>query len=344
MTVKGQVCEGSKAMNETAANFTMAFHSLVRLKKAALSDLYILCFYPLSCFVGLLDIFVIYVLVRSGQLRRNISSFLIFHLSFTHLLFHVFFAMTVPNGPLRENSVLMCKMSAFIEHACPAAIFSTLVAIAWDRQKNILQPFKRLVAGSARSYLLVVAGIWSYAAVSSVSFIHSMSPLTYNACRMVNNNTQKECVPYTFCHNPPDWKTQTSETIYFVVAFFLPLSYMLVAYTRIAVRLHKRSRNGMIHSAVAKHKGKSIRLLVAAVLGFVICWGPSILLNLLEKYPGVWPLEREYTLHFLFKYIAPTSSSCINTAIYAFFSPEFRKNCIKFACHCSCCRYIVKPM
>ena len=138
------------------------------------------------------------------------------------------------------------------------------------------------------------------------------------------------------------WQIQLSETIYFFVAFIMPLSYIAVAYTRIAVRLWNRSKNGAIHSAVAKHKSKSIRLLVVAVFGFVLCWGPSILGSMLAKYevfdgvPGV----TKYFLMVWFMFIAPASSSCVSTAVYAFFCPEFRKNSIKFACcccYCCCC-------
>ena len=287
-------------------------------------------------FIGLLlDVFVIYVMVRSGQLRRNISSFLLFHLSFTHLLFHVFFAVTIRDGPLRGKSALMCKVSSFIEHACPAAIFSTLVAIAWDRHKNILQPFKSLAAHTVKSYLLVVAAIWAYAAISSASFVRSVTVQSQTDCWIVNK-TQEKCQEYKFCGAPIDRKIQISETVYFLMAFFIPLSYMTVAYTRIAIRLWKRNKNGMIHSAVVKHKTKSIRLLLAAVIGFVICWGPSVFLNLLGKYRFLEGLsfEAETKLKAWSRFIAPASSSWINTAVYTYFSPEFRKNCVKFGCCC----------
>ena len=297
----------------------------------------LIVFSILSSIGTILDIFVIYVMVRSGQLRKNISSFFIFHLSLTHLLFHIVFAMTFTRG-LQKRDVVMCKVSAFIEHACPAAIFSTLVAIAWDRHKNILQPFKSLISKPLKSYLMMVAVIWIYSGLSSVSFVNSVTVQSVNYCRTVNNTQQ--CEKYMICETPSDWAIQVSQTIYFIVAFVIPPSYMTVAYTRIAVRLWKRSKNGMIHSAVAKHKSKSIRLLVVAVLGFVLCWGPSILTNMLHEYEAMDGLAREerFILMFWLTAIVPASSSCINTAIYAFFCPEFRKNSIKFACCCCCCR------
>jgi len=60
--------------------------------------------------------------------------------------------------------------------------------------------------------------------------------------------------------------------------------YMFFTYTRIAVSLWKRSKNGTIHGAVAKSKVKSTRLMVVAVLGFALCWGPTFWVELLLVY------------------------------------------------------------
>ena len=302
--------------------------------------------FSLVFFTGLsLDIFVIYVMVRSRQLRKNTSSFLLFHLSLTHLLFHVVVpSVTIRGNSLRRTSNLTCKVSAFIEHACPAAIFSTLVAIAWDRHKNILQPFKSLVAKTVKSYLLLVAIIWTYAVISSASFVISTTLRSDNICSIALNNTEQKCEEFNSCRTSKDWKIQISVTFYFLMAFVIPLSYMTIAYTRIAVRLWKRSKNGMIHSAVANHKTKSIRLLLVAILGFAICWSPSILINLLDKY-GVLEglsLVEKVKLKAWSQCIAPASSSLINTAVYAYFSPEFRKNCVKFGCCCCSCKPFIQ--
>ena len=288
---------------------------------------------------GVLDIFVIYVMLRSGQLRKNFASFLLFHLSVTHLLFHLVIIMNF-TGDLRRRDIRACRAFAFVDPACPAAIFSTLVAIAWDRHKNILQPFRSLISKPLRSYLMMIGVIWIYAVLSSISFVHSVRVRTVTYCRTVSDN--ETCREYMFCEIPrSSWQIRLSETVYFVVAFFIPLSYIAVAYTRIAVRLWKRSKTGAIHSAVAKHKSKSIRLLVIAVFGFVLCWGPSILGSMLEKYQAFdrVPVETRYFLSVWFVLIAPASSPGVSTAVYAFFCPEFRKNSIKFAfCCCCCCK------
>jgi len=142
---------------------------------------------------------------------------------------------------------------------------------------------------------------------------------------------------------PSTWKTQLSKTIYFLLAFVIPLMYVFLTYTKVAVSLWKRSKNGTIYGAVAKCKVKSTRLMVVAVLGFVLCWGPTFWVDLLNVY-GVRS-ENNFALR-IWCYLAQISSSCLNPTIYAFLSPEFRKLVFKFCCCCCtrrvfsrCCRH-----
>jgi len=108
---------------------------------------------------------------------------------------------------------------------------------------------------------------------------------------------------------------------------------MFLTYTKIAVSLWKRSKNGTMHGAVAKFKVKSTRLMVVAVLGFVLCWGLTFWVELL--YATVYGVRsvNNFALR-IWCYLAQMSSSCLNPAIYAFFSPEFSKLVFKFCCRC----------
>ena len=285
----------------------------------------------LSC-GAVLNIMVVFVMVRSGKIRHNISSFLIFHLSVTHLLLH----LTVPifwNVHVSTGNSSSCKVLVFIDYACAATIFNSLVAIAWDRHRNVLRPFDCLAPRRLKTYFKLVAVIWIYAFITSVPFIYSARTETEVACSKENNAT-KTCKEYNFCDLPSDWKTQLSKTLYFLLAFVIPLMYMFITYTKIAVCLWKRSKNGTIHGAVAKRKVRPTRLMVIAVLGFGLCWGPTFLVELLNVYEV--RSGNNFALR-IWCYLAQISSSCLNPAIYAFFSPEFRKLVSKFCC-CCCTR------
>ena len=277
---------------------------------------------------------VVFVMVRSGKIRQNISSFVIFHLSVTHLLLH----LTVPifwNIQFFKGTSSSCKALVFIDYACAAAIFNSLVAIAWDRHRNVLRPFDSLAPRHLKTYFKLLAAIWIYAFITSVPFIYSVKTDNEEICPKENNGTET-CKEYNFCYLPSDWKNQLSKTIYFLLAFVIPLMYLFLTYTKIAVSLWKRSKNGTIHGAVAKSKVKSTRLMVVAVLGFAFCWGPTFWVGLLNVY-GV--RSENYFALRIWCYLAQISSSCLNPAIYAFFSPEFRKLVLKFCC-CCCARCV----
>ena len=103
-----------------------------------------------------------------------------------------------------------------------------------------------------------------------------------------------------------------------VVEFFVPLLY-----------------NGTIHKAVAKAKMKLSRSIVAAVVFFLFCWAPILVLQLLEVY-RVFD-NRSFKNAFLISIwcaMAQISSSSLSPVIYAFLSPKFRKSLLK---HCYFC-------
>ena len=102
-------------------------------------------------------------------------------------------------------------------------------------------------------------------------------------------------------------------TLSLVVGFGAPLLYMFFAYGKIAVSLWNRSKHGTIHKVVTKAKMKSTRLMVAAVLVFVVCWAPTLELQLLEAYCIVENLSSKYLfIVYFWCIILQISSSSIH--------------------------------
>ena len=326
-------------MNQTVSHWTKGSNdnsSLIRTYSPGFITLSITISNVVFLSGAVLNIIVVFIMIRrSGKIRQNISSFLIFHLSVTHLCYFsvtLYYLGGAFYGLYAMNSS-SCKATALIDLACAAAIFSSLVAIAWDRHRNVLRPFKSLAPRHLKTYLLLVAAIWTYAFISSVPFIYSVRTFSVVICPKDDNGTEP-CKEFRWCHLPSDWITQLSKTIYFMLTFVFPLLYMLFTYTKIAVNLWKRSKNGTIHGAVAKCKVRSTRLMVVAVLVFVVCWGPTFWIDLLSVYGA---FENTFILQ-IWCWIAKTLSSCVNPVIYAFLSPEFRKHFLRFCCCCCTCR------
>ena len=73
-----------------------------------------------------------------------------------------------------------------------------------------------------------------------------------------------------------------SKTLFFIMAFLIPFTYMLVTFTKSAVKLWKTGKTEEIHGAVAKCKVRTIRFIVMALLcrmlGMEFCCGipPSL--------------------------------------------------------------------
>ena len=124
-------------MNQTVSHWTKGSNdnsSLIRTYSTGFITLSITISNVVFLSGAVLNIIVVFIMIRrSGKIRQNISSFLIFHLSVTHLcyfsvtLFYLggaFYALYAMSSSSSNATVL-------IDFACAAAIFSSLVAIAW---------------------------------------------------------------------------------------------------------------------------------------------------------------------------------------------------------------------
>ena len=95
-----------------------------------------------------LNILVLYVMLRSRKIRKNLSSFLIFHLSLSHVL--LYFLLPI----FKSSPIFSCANKEFARHLFGAAIFGTLATIAVDRYRNIAQPFKSLTPRRLKTFFL----------------------------------------------------------------------------------------------------------------------------------------------------------------------------------------------
>ena len=290
----------------------------------------LLIFYFLVVCCMILNALVVYVMLRSRKIRKNVSSFLIFHLSLTHVFYAIFPILTLIR--VESPPILSCTGEEFAQNMFSASIFGSLTAIAWDRYKNVLQPFKSLAPRQLRTYLLLISSIWLYACVTSIPVIFTVQPRSFQRC-WVDKNATEHCENVFLCKSPADGRL--AKTMYFVLAFVVPFILMVIIYTKIAQRLWKGTKNGMIHGAVAKHKAKTVRLMVIAVFIFAVGWGFTLCVDCLRAYEVFVHLSfsQKYSLDMACD-IAVALSSCLNPLVYAFFSPDFRKLCVKFSCCC----------
>ncbi|XP_068757806.1 melatonin receptor type 1A-like [Montipora capricornis] len=172
----------------------------------------------------------------------------------------------------------------------------------------------RVIFTSAKAKLIVLGG-W-IAALSS--------PLTYTAAG-------KDYVFQPgkfFCYFESKFSLLTLPSYIFVG---ISLVILIVCYLRVfkALKIHERTvaknlRNGNTRKvSLSIEDIKVTKILFATVVGFIFCWIPISVLNVVDHFLGSgWDLTREtYYMYSIFG----ISSSAINPIIYGVMNPSYRK-------------------
>ncbi|CAB1445746.1 unnamed protein product [Pleuronectes platessa] len=297
------------------------------------------------CMVG--NGVVCFIVLRSKNMR-TVTNLFILNLAISDMLVGIFCMPTT----LVDNIItgwpfgrVVCKLSGMVQGISVSASVFTLVAIAVDRFRCIVYPFKQKLT-IANSKLIIVI-IWVLA-VSIMCPSGVMLQVTKEQrVRIVlgrNNDTR----PFYWCRE--NWPTQEMRKIYttvlFANIFLAPLSLIVIMYARIGFTLFKTAippkRVGGIvpgegsgnnrlsmessHTISSKKKRVIMMLLVVALL-FVISWLPLWTLMMLSDYASL--AEHQYRVINI--YVYPLAhwlaffNSSVNPIIYGFFNKNFRR-------------------
>ena len=273
--------------------------------------------------IGLIaNITVCVVMLRGGRFKKHLSNFMLFHLSITDIAYRL---IIVPGQgasifyPFETKPTMFCKVAKTFLYTFNSAVFTSLVVIAFDRHQSITRPFQRLKhKPKFHRYLLAV---WGYSIVCALPQMHSSG----NGTHAVNFTLSAKGTNYTYalhlCVSSGAGSAQRIVAlIYFILGFLVPLVMITVAYSKISVFLWRKSRNRIINQAALKSKGKTLRMLVLVVLGFVVCLGVPQLYDL-TKSLGV----KDHATIAVLSAVLQLSSSVINPVIYGLYSAEFKQ-------------------
>ncbi|NXM17833.1 NPFF2 protein, partial [Ploceus nigricollis] len=291
---------------------------------------YLLIF--LLCMVG--NGGVCFIVLWSKHMR-TVTNLFILNLAVSDLLVGLFCMPTT----LLDNIIagwpfgsLVCKMSGMVQGISVSASVFTLVAIAVDRFRCIVHPFKQKLTVPAA--VATIAVIWVLAVAimcPSAVLLRVREERRFRVLLGSSNATR----PVFWCRE--EWPEPAMRKIYTTVLFaniyLAPLSLIVLMYARISVSLShaavpgagKRSqepRHGMW-----KRKRKAIQMLVLVTLLFALSWLPLWTLMLLSDYASLSDLQ----LQLINIYIYPLAhwlaffNSSINPIIYGFCNENFRR-------------------
>ena len=126
---------------------------------------------------------------------------------------------------------------------------------------------------------------------------------------------------------------------HFVIPFYafiaISMSIVIVCYLSVfkALKVHERTvannlRTGNVRqSSLSIEDIKVTKILFATVVGFVICWTPVLVIDIVDIFLGAgWALSRQtYYMYTIFG----ITSSAINPIIYGVMNPSYRKAYLK---------------
>lgn len=274
---------------------------------------------------------ICYVMLRGKRYKRNSSNLFITHLSVVELvhrlvIFPILISFAIPASGIQS---FQCKVVSFFSHVSASAIFVSLVAIAADRYQNIVHPLANLKSNRKPSLLLIV--VWVYATVVSIPTVFSVKAVPASEIPEAKGMIcDADCAGKKLCDIPQNSLGRFSTTLYFLLAFVIQLVVIFIFYNKIAIFLHNRGKNGMMHKVAVRSTSKAIRMLIITVLGYMISLGPRVVMAVLRSY-GIFN-GTSFAAMFLFHALvdfASYSSSMGNPLIYSYYNGDFRKEIVR---------------
>lgn len=271
------------------------------------------------------NIFVWFIMARRKLIRKSVCSYYIFHLSTAEVFYRtvlVVLKIVIAITDSRSISNAECKAMSFWRKTTSAAIYLLLSGIAMDRKNHIINPLKNLGLAKHRSMKIVF--IWLFSMVISLTVIFSDQ-----ANRRLNSVGQdNSSQPMFICVLPRGaFASQICFTIYFFLAFVVPLSIITHSYCKIFIFLRRRATKQTFSACYIKTKYKALRMLVLIVVSLLLSWGPIMVSDLARAYGNTVKVE-DISMRQIAISISLTSS-VIHPVIYSFGNANFRREVVK---------------
>ena len=241
--------------------------------------------YCLILIVSLVGNSLIAIIVYKTQTMRNPINFFIVNMAISDLLFPIFLfprdltKLYVDSWPISGPlGLALCKLVPFLADVSTLVSIQSLVLIAVERFGAVVFPRRSPLISSKQCRFFILA-TWIVAmAVCSPYFF---------AVKLVEHAGRLVCV---FQWSDAFGKS-SSITNYFlaaiVVFFNLTIALLTILYSIIIIKLKTQIFPGEPSANAEKQHAKRnsnvLKMAIAIVLGFVLCWVPLTIISLLRK-------------------------------------------------------------
>ncbi|XP_068084362.1 pyroglutamylated RF-amide peptide receptor-like [Anabrus simplex] len=257
----------------------------------------------------------------------------------------------------------LCKVVHYMQSVSAICSVLTLTAMSLERYYAIVHPMRAKYICTISQARKIIFGIWA------ASFLLAV-PMLFVQIHLEVGERIKAYWCVADSENLPLWRFH--ELYMLLLILVVPTSIMVMAYSAICwevwrvmqrrydmtsgqalnsgpdgypVRYSKRSTNQSASFRESLNKVRTeeenstvkqvIKMLVAVVVLFVICWAPLLIYNVIKAYgfiPNNAPGTAKHvgTAFHLMAYF----NSCINPLVYGFMSKNFRESFYKALCRC----------
>ncbi|UJR37044.1 hypothetical protein I4U23_029749 [Adineta vaga] len=265
---------------------------------------------------------VIWIVLAHRRMRTPTNYFLV-NLAYADVLnaifnisFNGYYMVAQARWPFGN---LMCKLVQAVSHVSIAANVLTYVAISLDRYFAIIHPLRTKL--THKQTIMILCGIWILSLLVSSPAIRSFSYVRH-ACEIVDIKS----------HEKFEW-------IFFSVTYVGPIVILTITYTRIAIELWGQTAIGEVTKRQRdsiQSKRKVVKMLIAVVLIFGICWFPQqlyfVIVSVYKSIPD-WP-GTPYV--YLPSYFFAMSNSMYNPFLYCCMNNRFRNGFRSVFRFCPC--------
>ena len=319
--LKEQWAENHEAFNHNDTHVESQRKRVIRLE----ATITLLVLYGILCIISVFGNFLVCYVILKNKRLHTATNFFIANLAVSDLL------VTFINVPfnIARN---MLEEWPFGEIPCHIVNFSlvlttyvstyTLTSIALDRHRVVLKPLSRRM--SRRFALVILILVWLVALCLSLPYGLYMRVLKMRFL-ITKEVTRCRFMGPAYWTHFQEFLTVTT----FLLQYLIPFMLIAVAYGRIVQSLWARTQVGAVTAnqqlSRTRAKKKSIKLLIAVVVVFALCWLPLNMYHLLTDFhPDPETFKYNSVAFFICHWIA-ISSTCYNPFVYCWLNENFRE-------------------
>ncbi|XP_042297352.1 chemokine-like receptor 1 isoform X2 [Sceloporus undulatus] len=271
--------------------------------------------YSITCLLGLVGNGLVIAMIMF-KMKKSVSIIWFLNLAAADFLFNVFLPLNIAYTAMNYHWVFgrgMCKVNSLLLNLNLYTSVFLLTTISFDRCMLVVCPVWSQNHRNAKSAWLLCALIWTLGFFMSSPSLVFRDTATVQGSVICFNNFSLSRSP--FDHSLGELRHTTVTIARFLVGFIVPLTVITVCYIIIIVRL-KRNR-------LAKSK-KPMRIIIAIIVTFFLCWCPYHVFYLLETQHHAVPRS---VLEFGVPIVTAiaVSNSCMNPVLYVFLGQDFKK-------------------